>query len=266
MISKIKPDDTGEEEYTIRTKDIVDICGYTKDSGFYYQTIKKDIQKIAAVSCWIDTDPGKTGELFRWIDTAKVDYKKAEFRIKFHSTVIPYLFELRKNRTQYVLYNILCMPRKYSIRLYEYLLAMKYHGSVFEVSIDELKRRIDAEKYEKISHFKERVLEPAIVDINDYTELNIEYAYRKTGKAITHVVFKYHEEDNISYAFKYHARQAKIDPERRKSARERKKAIEERRKQRQQEAEAIPAEGTVTAQMTLEELIAALEGGQHEDN
>lgn len=264
MISKIRPDDIGDEEYTIRTKDIVDVCGYTQDSGFYYQSIKRDIQKIAAVSCWIETEPGRE-KLFRWIDTAELDHGRAEFTIKFHSTVIPYLFELRRNYTQYSLYNLLCLSRKYSIRLYEYLLAMQYRG-IFEVSISELKKRIDAEQYTKISHFKERVLEPAILDINDYTELNMEYVYKKTGRSITHVIFRYREEDNISYSISHLLREAKIDPERRKSARERKKYIEERRKKIREEEEAIQGEGSVTAQMTLEELIKSLEGGAHENN
>lgn len=267
MISKIKPNDIGDEEYTIRTKDIVDVCGYTQNSGYYYQSIKKDIQKISAVSCWVETDPGRE-KLFRWIDTAELDHGRAEFKIKFHSTVIPYLFELRRNYTQYSLYNMMCLSGKYSIRLYEYLLSMQYKETI-EVSISELKKRIDAEQYTKISHFKERVLEPAILDINAYTELNMEYEYKKTGRTITHIVFRYHNQDFMSYSMACRMREAKINPERRKAEREQEKRREERLKRLKMIAEkknAIQGEGMVIAQMTLDELMAELEGKAHENN
>ena len=62
---------------------------------------------------------------------------------------------------------------------------MRYKGQ-FTVSIDELKKRIDAEKYTKISHFKDRVLEPAIEEIDNMTDLEVECDYIKEGRQITH--------------------------------------------------------------------------------
>ena len=145
---------------------------------------------------------------------------------------------------------------------------MQYKETI-EVSISELKKRIDAEQYTKISHFKERVLEPAILDINVYTELNMEYEYKKTGRTITHIVFRYHDQDFMSYSMACRMREAKINPERRKAEREREKRREERLKRLKMITEkknAIQGEGMVIAQMTLDELMAELEGKAHEDN
>ena len=48
---------------------------------------------------------------------------------------------------------------------------------------------LDAVNYDKISHIKEKVLEPALRDINAYSDLRVDVEYEKTGRTISHVVF-----------------------------------------------------------------------------
>lgn len=254
MVSKIKPDDAPETEYTISIQDVINVCGYT-ECGYYYQTLKDDVQKIANVSVWIETEPGKE-KLFRWIDTAELETNKAEFTITFHKTMRPYLFELKDRYVSFYLMSSLCLSHKYAMRLYEYLLAMRYRGE-FEVSIDELKKRMDVtnETYNKMSNFKSRVFEPAVENINDYTELNIEYAYIKKGKRITHIAFRYLD-GGIGYTITKRLQETKLNPERRKAMREFKKEVEQRRRAREQAGDYIQGEGMVTAQMTIDELAA----------
>ena len=259
IISKIKPDDTPDTEYKISVKDIVKTCGYIEGAGKYYRTIKADIKAIADASCYIETAPDRE-ELFRWLDTVSYDKgEKSTYTVRFHSSVAPYLFDLKERYTLIRLYYFLCLSHKYSIRLYEYLCVMKYRGTI-ETSIAYLKRIMDAEHYTKISHFKERAFEPAIEDINNYTELNVEYEYKRTGRNVTHVVFRYIEEDAISYTVSQRKREAKINPDIRRSVRERKQEVKERRERIRKE-ELIQGEGTVTAQLTLEELLNSLDGG-----
>lgn len=252
LISRIKPTDEVGTVYELPVNEFIKICGY--DNAYYYKAIKDDIKKLHDTSSWIEIEKGKE-TLFSWIDTAEINRNSGKIRITFHSTVSPYLFELREKYTQYNLYNVLCLSHKYSIRLYEYLMSMKYK-KVFEVLIDELKKRIDAEKYKSFGNFHSRVLKPAVYDINDYTDINIEYKLKKTGKTVKSIIFKINENDYRDYTITKILRERKIDPERRKEARERKKEAEERRKRKE---DAIKAEGTITAQMTLEELFSKLE-------
>lgn len=254
LISRIKPDDDINTVYELSIKDFAKICGYDTSTGYYYPLIKDDIKKLRDTSSWIEIEKGRE-VLFSWLNTAEINKNSGKIQITFHSTVSPYLFQLRERYTQYNLYQILCLSHKYSIRLYEYLLSMKYK-EIIEVDIDTLKKRIDAEKYEKISHFKDRVFIPAINEINDYTNLNIEYKFKKTGRTISHIVFRFIEETGASYAISEIFRNTKLDPQRRKEEKNREKELEERRKKRRA---AIEAEGIITAQMTLEELITNLE-------
>lgn len=249
LISRIKPDDETNTIYTFSIKDFAKVCGYDISSGYYYPLIKDDIKKLRDASSWIEIEKGRE-VLFSWLNTVEINRNSGEIKVSFHSTVVPYLFQLREKYTQYNLYQVLCLSHKYSIRLFEFLLSMRYK-EIFEIDIETLKKHIGAENYDKISHFKDRIFVPAINEINDYTELNIEYAFKKTGKKITHIVFRYIEEDGFSFAVSQRFREVKLDPERRKSAKIREKERLERIRQREA---AIEAEGTITAQLTIDEL------------
>lgn len=233
FISRIKPTDEERTVYELSIKEFSKVCGYDEYNGYYYQSIKADIKKLCDASSWIETEPGKE-ELFRWIDRAEINRNSGTIKISFHYTVSQYLFALSEQYTQYSLYNALCLSHKYSIRLYEYLYSMRYKGQ-FMVSIDELKKRIDAERYTKISHFKDRVLEPAIEEIDTMTDLKVEYDYIRTGRQITHIIFKYYEKTSVGMAITRRLQESVIEPENRKAHREMMKKIEARRKQIEQE-------------------------------
>lgn len=233
FISRIKPTDEERTVYELSIKEFSKICGYDEYNGYYYQSIKADIKKLCDASSWIETEPGKE-ELFRWIDRAEINRNSGTIKISFHYTVSQYLFALSEQYTQYSLYNALCLSHKYSIRLYEYLYSMRYKGQ-FMVSIDELKKRIDAERYTKISHFKDRVLEPAIEEIDNMTDLEVEYDYIRTGRQITHIIFKYYEKTSVGMAITRRLQESVIEPDNRKAHREMMKKIEARRKQIEQE-------------------------------
>ena len=240
FISRIKPDDDEYTTYELSIKDFSKVCGYVEDSGFYYQTIKTDIKKLADNSNWIETDNGHE-VLFRWIDRAEIDKNSGTITITFHYTVSRYLFDLRERYTQYSLYNVLCLSHKYSIRLYELLNSMKYKER-FEISIDELRKRLDAESYTRFNNFNQRILKPCIDEINDYTDLAVEYSYKKSGKTITHIIFEFAEKSVRSAVITRKLQADKINPETRKQERKIKKDL------------AIETKGEITSQLSIDDL------------
>ena len=213
FISRIKPFDDENTIYEFKIKEFIQVCGYYDDTSYYYTQIKKDIKELADASSWIEIEKGKE-VLFRWINEAEIERNNGIIRISFHKTVIKYLFDLRDRYTQYSLYNVLCLSHKYSIRLYEYLRMMEYRGE-FEITIEELKRRIDAEKYNAISNFTARVLDPAIEDINAHTDLNVWYEFKKTDRKITHITFYYGEKSPFDMAITGKLQERKINPSKR---------------------------------------------------
>jgi len=242
FISRIKPDDDEYTTYELTIKDFAKVCGYVEDSGFYYQTIKADIKKLADNSNWIEVDKGHE-VLFRWIDRAEIDSNSGTIKIAFHYTVSRYLFDLRERYTQYSLYNILCLSHKYSIRLYELLNSMKYKER-FEISIDELRKRLDAESYTRFNNFNQRILKPCIDEINDYTDLAVEYSYKKNGKTITHIIFEFNEKTIGSSVITRRLQEEKLEPDKRKQQRRREKIRKE---------EAIEGDAEITSQLSFDD-------------
>lgn len=243
FISRIKPEDDEYTTYELTIKDFAKVCGYVEDSGFYYQTIKADIKKLADNSNWIEIEKGRE-VLFRWIDRAEIDSNSGTITIAFHYTVSRYLFDLRERYTQYSLYNILCLSHKYSIRLYELLTSMRYKEH-FEISIDELRKRLDAESYTRFNNFNQRILKPCIDEINDYTDLAVEYSYKKSGKTITHIIFEFDEKTVGSAVITHRLQESRIDPEKRKQEKARRKPKRE---------EAIEGQAEITSQISFDDI------------
>ena len=46
--------------------------------------------------------------------------------------------------------------------------------------------------YSAIKDFKKRVIDVAVSQINEHSDLNVNYEQRKTGKAVTHLIFYFH--------------------------------------------------------------------------
>ena len=108
---------------------------------------------------------------------------------------MPFLLELAKQAelgeyyTGYSLQYILPMSSQYSPRLYELLKSYLKNNREWFFSIAELKHVLDAETYDRWPDFRRRALEPAVAEINQYTDINIAWDVQKEGKKVTRVVF-----------------------------------------------------------------------------
>jgi len=80
------------------------------------------------------------------------------------------------------------MKSQYSLRLYEILKSYEYqHKRTFD--IDELKKMLSAENYNRFPDFKRYVLERAIREINDLSDLNITYEVIKKERRFAKIEF-----------------------------------------------------------------------------
>ena len=52
-----------------------------------------------------------------------------------------------------------------------------------------MRERLDATHYPRFSDLKDRVITPAVKDINTFTDLSVKVEYEKTGRSITHIIF-----------------------------------------------------------------------------
>lgn len=189
LISQINADDTDFKLYDFMIADFCRVCGIDVDSGGNYTNLKNTLQQIANKSVWI-TLPNKQQTLVRWIEKPYIDSQRGTIRIKLDADMKPFLLQLKKQYTRYQLIYTLRFKSKYSIRLYEYIKSVHYNElSTYQqiISIGELKRIMGAEIYDETRDFKRKSLNPAVKEINKYSDKDLIVEEIKKGRKITHL-------------------------------------------------------------------------------
>lgn len=188
LISKIKPDDRGEEKYYFSLSEFCRVCNMYKDSGENLKDAKSALQAIADKSIWVRRRGSKNEVLLRWLNHVEWIDDKQSFEVTFHPDMLPYLYGLREQYTQYSLENIITLESKYGIHLYKLLKSYEGFKDEIEFSLDDLRKRIDAEAYTRYPDFKRRVLDSAVKDINECSDIEVTYkpiqGKRRTTEAI----------------------------------------------------------------------------------
>lgn len=184
VISKIKPTDDGLKEYEIRVEDFCHLCGI--DKTWFYTEFIKLVEEFDSKSFWIENE--KELYKFRWFDDTSYQKGKGQIKVTLSKRLREYLIGLTKEFTQYELYNIMALKSKYAIRLFELFKSYAYQRQR-DFDIEELKEILYATNYKNFADFKKRVLEPSVKEINEYTELKVEYLPIQKGKKIIQVRF-----------------------------------------------------------------------------
>lgn len=186
IISQINPYDEELQLYEFNIKKFCDACGIDNRNGTIYNNLKKHIKKLSDSSMWIELADGQE-TLVRWIDKPYIDKKNGTIKIKLDNDLKPYLLQLTENFTTYELGYTMNFSSKYSFRLYELIKSLHYHKLeryTYRIEIETLKKRIDATNYENFKDFNKRALKPAIQEINQYSDTNVEYNSIYKGRKI----------------------------------------------------------------------------------
>ena len=129
----------------------------------------------------------------RWVD--KIGYEKATGTVflRFTVDVVPLITRLENNFTSYEIEQVANLDSGYAIRLYELLIQWRITGKppVFELQDFRRKLGVEDSQYKTMSNFKNRVLEPAIKQINEHTDITAKYENIKKGRVITGFKFMF---------------------------------------------------------------------------
>ena len=125
----------------------------------------------------------------RWIsDKAYID-GAGRIQLTFAPRVIPYITRLESEFTSYRLEKISGMSSVHAVRLYE-LLVQYFTIGKRELALANLRESLGlTNEYKAIKDFKKRVLDVAVVQINEHSDIRVSYTQRKTGRTITHLIF-----------------------------------------------------------------------------
>lgn len=129
----------------------------------------------------------------RWVQ--KISYADTQGYIKFQlaDDVFSMIGQLKECFTRYRLSKTAHLTSVYAIRFYEMMIQWQSTKVVPFIELSTLRDRLAIEKHEypRIYDFKNRVLEPAIKQINEHTDITVTYEQHKKGRVVTGFSFKF---------------------------------------------------------------------------
>ncbi|TSB21710.1 replication initiation protein [Psychrobacter sp. YGAH215] len=144
----------------------------------------------------------KTGKpahrVVRWAQAVSYIETAGMIELQFTDAVIPLITRLSEQYTEYDLKQVSELQSEYAIRLYELMMQWKSVGKTNKIPLAEFRTKlgVEPEQYKKMCNFKARVLDLAISQINDFTDVTATYEQHKSGRAVTGFTFKFKMKKN----------------------------------------------------------------------
>jgi plasmid replication initiation protein len=191
-IGKINSNDslTLSDKFELSAKEFAIIFNVDEKSA--YEKLIEVAENLYKREVTIERPDNETDKLkSRWISSIRYQSKAGKIVLRFAQDLLPHLSELKSQFTKYDLVSISEMTSIYGIRLYELL--MQWHSTGRrEIDIAWLKQQFEIkELYPEMYDFKKRVIEPAVVNINQHSNINVVHTYKKTGRNVTHILFQF---------------------------------------------------------------------------
>lgn len=191
LLSRLRRHDQPNHEYTIYVRDIEELTG----RQWNYQQLREATADMGSRMFEVDSDRSYQ-QLWMF---QRVEYVKGKgcLLIQLAEPIRPFLFNLKENFTSYELHSALKLTSKYAKRIYQLVSQWKDKELTRTYSLDELKHMLylkdpkgrQAEMFQNISQLKARVLDVAVRQVSEHTDLHIDYLLLKQGKAYESVRF-----------------------------------------------------------------------------
>lgn len=188
LISKLRKDQKSDT-YELDVKELSALTG----KQYHLPYLRKATEDMGSRMFEVET-PERHMQLWMF---RSVEYVKGTriIEVTLSDKILPYLFNLQNNFTSYELAAALRLSSKYAKRIYPLCSQWKDKGETKKYDIEEFKKMLGLlddkgnDKADRISYLKSKVLDIAVKQINEHTELHISYKLEKSGKAFKNIVF-----------------------------------------------------------------------------
>ena len=139
----------------------------------------------------------------RWISQVKYLDNEGAIEIVFTPAVVQGISRINGVKeffTQYLLSQTANLKSVYSSRLYELLIQWRSTGKTPIINLEDFRAQLGVEEdqYKLMSDFKKRVLDLAINDINEKTDIKATYQQHKKGRSISGFSFTFKQKKKDS--------------------------------------------------------------------
>lgn len=194
-ISKIEQEDTPFKEYKISIRNLCEVCNMTTVGTNAYKgrngIVYKAMRELRGKNLDLydeNGNPFNTG----WFSSVKLDKDNDTISVYFDVNLMPYLFNLKKELGYAITTPdiILAMESPAGIRLYLFLRSIYSLKWRRRITLDEIRERTgNAGRYEAYKDLRVRILEPALKDINNFSDISVSYKEVKEGKKVVALDF-----------------------------------------------------------------------------
>ena len=190
---------TTSSKLEIHANSYAQLYGVSLDAA--YKALKEAVNNLFNRQFSYTQKHKKTGKVglvkSRWVSRIFYVDDIGLLEITFAPDVVPLITELEQNFTSYQIKQIANLTSKYAIRLYEILIAWRSTGKIPLIPLVEFREKLGVEEneYLAMSDFKRRVLDPAIKQINEKTDITAQYEQRKRGRSISGFSFTFKQKN-----------------------------------------------------------------------
>ena len=136
----------------------------------------------------------------RWVDKIGYEPQSGIVFLRFTQDIVPLITRLEENFTKYELQQVSQLTSSYAIRLYELLIQWRSAGKtpIFDLAIFRQQLGVEAHQYKTMSNFKTYVLDFALSQIDEFTDITAKYEQHKKGRSISGFSFTFKQKKNTS--------------------------------------------------------------------
>lgn len=129
----------------------------------------------------------------RWVSEIGYIEQDATVDLIFSPAVVPLITRLEEHFTKYDIEQVSKLSSGYAIRMYELLICWRSTGKSPIIPLEEFRNRVGVldTEYQRIERLKHSVLELALKQINEHTDITASYEQHKKGRVITGFSFKF---------------------------------------------------------------------------
>jgi plasmid replication initiation protein len=188
LLAKLRRDRT-DSIYEVSVPEMAKMTG----KKYNYQQLRKATEGMGSRMFEVSTQKSYV-QLWMF---QRIEYMHGTGTIEFEFTnsIKPYLFDLKDNFTSFQLYAALRLGSKFAKRIYTLCSQWKDKGKTQTFSLEEFKKMLALldekgdEQFERLSDFKRYVLDSSVKQINQHTDLEIDYILEKKGRSFQNITF-----------------------------------------------------------------------------
>lgn len=192
---------TTSSKLEIHADSYAQLYGVSLDAA--YKALKEAVNNLFNRQFSYSQAHKKTGKIglvrSRWVSRIFYVDDLGLLEITFAPDVVPLVTQLERHFTSYQVKQIANLTSKYAIRLYELLIAWRSTGKIPFMPLSEFREKLGVEEteYKAMNHFKARVLDVAIKQINEHTDITVKYEQHKRGRSISGFSFTFTQKNAV---------------------------------------------------------------------